>query len=146
MSNKWYVVASSAEARIYQWDKTSSQVVCLIKLEHSANRMKGHELSSDRPGNNQSAGNGHGAYIEKHHPKEYEAENFAIEISHYLINKKNGNHFTNLVIAASPHFHGLLNKHFDKNLTSSISGNIKKDLTSVKEDELRSVLASFCLT
>jgi protein required for attachment to host cells len=143
MKPKWYVIASAAEARIYEKDATSGDLQLITSLEHPESRMKGSELSSDRPGHNQSAGDGHGSYVEKSSPKEYEAEKFAIEVGQYLNAQRNQNSYGDLCIAASPGFHGLLNTHMDKQVANLVSKHIKKDLTQVKDSDLGSTLATY---
>jgi protein required for attachment to host cells len=143
MTAKWTIIANAVEARIYQRDAISDELTLVETLSHPEGRMKGSELSSDRPGHNQSAGDGHGSFVEKNSPKEYEIEKFAMEVGQYLNEQRNQNKYSELCIAAAPHFHGLLNKHLDKNVTSMVTKHIEKDLSHVKDDQLDDTLANY---
>lgn len=143
MKPKWYVIASAAEARIYQRNEVSDELQLVESLAHPESRMKGSDLSSDRPGHNQSAGDGHGSYVEKDSPKEYEAKKFAMEIGKYLKDQRNQNSYGDLCIAASPGFHGLLNSQLDKHVSDMVSKHIEKDLTHVKDNDLDATLATY---
>ena len=141
MSKKWYLIANTSEARIYSRNLDTEQIECLETLSHPESRMKGSELSSDRPGHNQSSGNGRGAFVEKTDPKSYEAEKFAMEISKFLNSERTQNKFSDLYIAAAPRFHGLINKHLDKNVSSMVSKHIDKDMTQMSDDKIAEALA-----
>ena len=44
--------------------------------------------------------------------------------------------FDELIVIAPPHFHGLLNSHFNGHVSTLISLNIKKDYTKANEKQL----------
>ena len=142
MSKKWYLIANASEARIYSRNLDNDQLECLETLTHPESRMKGSELSSDRPGHYQSSGNGRGAFVEKTDPKEYEAERFAIEIGKFLNNERTQNKYVDLCISATPHFHGLINKHLDKQVSALVSKHADKDLMQIDESKLAETFAS----
>ena len=143
MSAHWYIIANAAEARVYERNTVSDQLELLETLTHPESRMKGSELSSDRPGHNQSAGGGHGSFVEKSDPKSYEIERFAIEIADYLNQQRNHNKYSELCIVAAPRLHGLMNKHMNKNVSKLVSKNIEKDLTHISDDKLEDALAMY---
>jgi len=131
MNSKWFVIANSVEAKIYYTDNMNTELTLHHTLTHPDSRKKGSELNSDRPGHYQSRGDGHGAFVAKHDPKETEAERFASEIGNYLCDAHHKNAYQELVIAASPPFHGLLNKQLNSHLTDVVIEHIEKDLTHI---------------
>ncbi|MDH5229647.1 MAG: host attachment protein [Gammaproteobacteria bacterium] len=137
MNQKWYVIANSAQAKIYYTDNNKTELTLHETLDHPESRMKAAEISSDRPGHFQAAGGiSHGSFAEKTNPKDYEVERFANEVASYLNNARNQNVYYGLIIAASPKFHGLLNKHMNKNVAELVNKHIEKDLSSVPVHQL----------
>ena len=140
MKKTWFVISNAATARIYSQTGQHDKLHLEKELNHPESRMKGSMLASDRPGHNQTSGDGHGAYVEKSEPKEFETERFAAEIIHYLDSARVKNSFDDLVIAASPHFHGLLNKQMNKHVSNLVSKHIEIDLTQTPESQLLELL------
>lgn len=135
MQTSWVVIANAAGARLYQRE-TVQNLVLLETLEHDQSREKGSQLASDRPGHFQGKGNGRGAFVEETSPKEYEAQRFAQELADILDKARNEHKYSSLIIASSPHFHGLLNKKLNKHVSEMVKKHIEKDLSHVPEHEL----------
>ena len=72
----------------------------------------------------------HGAFNEPIDPKDYEQERFAIELAKELDAGRTANSYKNLIIVASPHFHGMLNKHMNEHVAGMVSKHIEKDYTA----------------
>lgn len=143
MSTKWYVIANSSKAKVYLSDSISKEFNLHDTLLHPESRMKGSNIASDRPGHYESRGDGHGSFVEKSDPKDYEADRFAIEISHYLKDAHNKNKYRELIIAASPPFHGLIKKHLEKGVEESVVKHIEKDLTGIAESKVAETIANY---
>ena len=143
MKKTWYVIADAATARVYSQTDKHDELHLEKELNHPESRMKGSMLASDRPGHYQTTGDGHGAYVEKSEPKEFEAERFATEITHYLESGRVQNAFDDLIIVASPHFHGLLNKQMNKHVSNIVSKHIESDLTQAPESQLLELLKKY---
>jgi protein required for attachment to host cells len=142
MEKTWVVIANASQARIYVRENRHA-----VQLEHTfshpESKMKGTELASDRPGHNQSKGNGRGAFTEPSDPKAYEAERFAMEVAQALDRGRNSRAFQKIVLVASPHFHGLLNKHINKHVAELVSEHVDKDLTGVPDHEMAAKLNEY---
>jgi len=134
MKNTWVLVADSASALLYE-QRGKADVKLHKTFSHPESQKKGTELASDRPGHNQSKGDGHGAYVDSTSPKEYEADRFAHELANTLEQGRTKNKYSDLVLVAGPQFYGLLNKHLNKHVTAMISQHIDKGLTNIPEHE-----------
>jgi len=113
-------------------------------FSHPSSRQKSQQLSSDKKGSFQAnAASGHGTFVETSDPKEYEAERFAKEIADALEEGRINKDYHELILVATPHFHGLLNKELNHNVTKLVSKNIEKDYTKDNDRELLAHLESF---
>lgn len=98
---------------------------------------------TDRSGAMQSAGNGHGARQPATDPKQHEHEIFAREIAHHIEHGRTGNQYQRLIVAAEPHFRGLLNNTFSTQVHSLISESLDKDYTKATQKELSGHLEKY---
>jgi len=143
MSTKWYVIANSCEAKVFLSDNKGKEFDLHDTLLHPESRMKRSNITSDRPGHYESRGDGHGAFVEKSDPKDYEADRFATEIGHYLKDAHNRNEYRELIIAASPPFHGLINKHLERHVEDTVVKHIEKDLTGIADNKIAETIRNY---
>lgn len=136
MVTTWILVASASEATFYVNKGIGRGLEKTAFLDHPESRKKGAELVTDRSGHMQSVGNGHGARQPATSPKQYEHEVFAREIAGYIEQGRVNNLYQRLIVAAEPHFRGLLNSAFSAQVRSLISENLDKDYTKATEKEL----------
>lgn len=141
MANTWLIVANASQATFYETEHKPKTLKLLKEFLHPASRAKGSELASDRPGHYQGEARGmegttHGAFNEAVDPKDYEKERFAIELAKELDAGRTANSYEHLIIVASPHFHGLLNKHMNEHVAGMVSLHIEKDYTAETADGL----------
>ena len=136
MNNTWVLVANAVEAKLYSTKKVGAEISCLQEFTHPESRQKGSSLASDKPGKVQSSRGSHGVG-DTSTLKDYEAEQFARELALTLDDGRVKNAYQQLVLVASPHFHGLLNTQLDKNTRALVTVNINKDYTSCNERDLR---------
>lgn len=143
MNNTWVLVANAGEARLFNLVK--SNLERLKSFAHDESRMKGEDLASDRPGAYQSEVNreGHGSYAEPTDPKEYEKARFARELANVINKARSENRFNELVIVATPHFHGLINRHLDDESSRKVSHHIEKDYTQVQDSDMLETLLPY---
>lgn len=135
MPNTWLIVANASQATLYETESHPSTLKLLKEFIHPASRAKGSDLASDRPGHFQAEARGmegttHGSFNEPIDPKEYEQERFAIELARELDAGRTANRYKNLIIVASPHFHGVLNKHMNEHVAGMVSRHVEKDYTA----------------
>ena len=145
MENIWVLVANGSEARLFEMDAHANNISLLDTIDHPESRKKGSELSSDRPGHFQGENTGatHGAFNEPVDPKSYELERFAMQLSALLEEGRLKNRYKEVVLVASPHFHGQLNKHLHKQVKKMVSHHIEKDYTQVAEGKMLETLRPY---
>lgn len=139
MEKTWVVVANGSEGRIFHINSLVKGLSLVSEHEHPQSRQKAGELITDRPGS-YGAGTAHGSFVEAAEPKEVEMERFAQQLASVLNEGRNSNKFRRLVLVASPHFHGLLNKHIDNHTANLVWKHLDKDYTKVAERDLMSHL------
>jgi protein required for attachment to host cells len=136
MTTTWILVANASEAKIYANKGINKGLEKVAAFDHPDSRKKALELVTDRSGHMQSAGNGHGARQPATTPKQHEHEIFAREIAHHIEHGRTGNQYQRLIVAAEPHFRGLLNSTFSTQVHSLISESLDKDYTKATDKEL----------
>lgn len=145
MKNTWILVANGSEARLFESEFRPKSLTLLQEIKHPESREKGAELASDKSGHYQgdaaNGGSTQGSFSEPTDPKEYEMERFAAELVKELEAGRTANSYQHLIVASSPKFHGLLNKHMNGHISKLIEKHINKDFTSLKEKELLSRLS-----
>jgi len=147
MLSTWILVANASQAFFYALDvkelhKGKIALELLNTLEHEESRKKDAELMSDRSGHFQSGNLGHGSsYYNAVDPKEHEAEVFAKEVAQALESSRISKDYEQLILVIPPHFHGLLNKHLNKNVVGLIKEKIEKDYTKDHIKKLEAHLA-----
>lgn len=133
----WILVANSSNAKIYKAEKNQN-LIELEVLTHLESRQKELDLVTTKPGRQfDSFGLGRHAYQQKTSPKEQEFEAFAKQISHHLDEERLKGKFGKLYLAANPSFLGLLRSCLSSQTGALIAGEIDKDLTQVKPQEIR---------
>ena len=143
MTTTWILVANASEAKIYANKGINKGLEKIAAFAHPDSRKKALELVTDRSGHMQSAGNGHGARQPATTPKQHEHEIFAREIAHRIEHGRTGNQYQRLIVAAEPHFRGLLNSTFSTQVRSLISESLDKDYTKATDKELSGHLEKF---
>jgi protein required for attachment to host cells len=135
MSDIWLVVANASRASIYVYRKTGLELV--QNLLHPESRAKGRDLVSDRHGKNHPPEATMGIYSEHTDPKQVEADRFALQVAKIFneMIKQAPKTIERVFIFATPHFHGLFNKHLHKE-AQKISQHIQKDYTGLSKREL----------
>ena len=126
-------------------------------MVNSAVRLRVLETESDKIGPTAATNSGHNiggtqgvgwahngkvgapnkAYQPAHTPAEQEAEQFAKDISHYLMSAHQEGRFQQLVISASPQFLGALRSFLDPHIKPLIKLELNKDYTSFNAQQLR---------
>jgi len=104
-----YVVANRSGALMYEESKKKKFKFVRRLLNLKGRRME-RELVTDRPGRGRVADGlqSHHAYDKATAERQHVAETFAARIAHLLQRSWNEKEFDSLVIAAEPHFLGML--------------------------------------
>lgn len=130
----WLAVFDSTTCSIYDYSKSDLSLV--KKIEHSENKLKDIDITSDKPGRYQASGAAHGAFSQESDPKEIQIERFSKEIAKTLEHGSAVNAYEKLILASAPHMHGLLLKNINRQVEKSIIHVIPKDLIHFSENDL----------
>jgi protein required for attachment to host cells len=132
----WLVVANSSIARIFKIEKRH-ELKEIQTLEHPESRLHNLDLVSDKPGRDfESAGIGRHALEPKVLPKRHEFAVFAKSLADYLEDARNQGEFDTLYVAANPSLLGLLRQALHPNTVKLIKGEIDKDMTQMKSQDI----------
>lgn len=136
----WLVTANSNSCRIFNYQLNPMQISLIKEITHEESRQKGSDLISDRPGHYKSGTVNRGSFATNEDPKSIEYDNFAREIAKELDKGRRANQYQNLILAMPPHMNGLLHQHLDSHVEKSVTHNIVKDYTHLKETEILDAL------
>lgn len=130
----WIVIADRAEARIFErFDRELTQVE---ELNNAAGKLRDAELGTSEPGRSfESAKPGRHA-LGKGGLHEQVASTFAQRIADRLGEARVQGKFTRLVIAAEPHFLGLLRSALDTATSRLVIREVPKHLKQLSTAEL----------
>lgn len=137
MTETWLIVANASRASIYTY--RGKELHLVQELYHPESRAKGMDLVTDAPGHYHTPETSQGTFAEMTNPKEVAADGFALQLAKILEAGKANQQFAHVLVYASPHFHGLLNKHFHKELLK-VSKHVQKDYTHLSKLELEKML------
>lgn len=141
MAKFWILAANSGNAKLFSSDSPTSSLVEIETFVNSVARAKEIDLTSDRPGRSfDSHGQGRHAMEVRIKPKEQNQLNFAKLIAERLEQGRIEEAFEHIVLVAAPAFLGQLRANFDASLSKLVCLEIDKDYTSLRPDELRSLL------
>lgn len=133
----WILIANSSEAKLYATQNINNEWQMVNEWQHPQSREKDSDLVSDKPGRFHSRAFNRGAYEDTSDPKQVEADNFANQLATMLNEGRNTNQYQKLIIAATPHFHGLLNKHCNSHVATMIILQLEKDYTKLTLPEIK---------
>jgi protein required for attachment to host cells len=140
--HRWYVLANRVGAVIYE-DLPDAPFHFVERMTNPKGHALEGQLDSDRPGMmRSSAGNGtihHGMdKTFRHH--ERAAAFFAKAIARKLLAKKRTGKFTEIVIAAEPHFLGLIRQELAPELKPLIAHEINREYLEGSDQEMRKAI------
>lgn len=147
MKKIWIVLANSSKLKIFEALKTEEKQVA-IRLAEEHTHLEGHlktsELMSDERGHYQTNHMARGAYEKRTSPKETEAQHFAYAISLMLEKGYDEHCYQSLIIAAPPHFLGLLKKALPKKLIAKIAHELNKEYTELPLKDIEKLFIPLC--
>lgn len=136
----WVVVANSSQARIFKAN-TNQHLEELDALVHPEGRLHTSEIIDNNQGETkESHGNGRHPMEPSTQPKKQEAINFAKEILVHLDSARTNGSIDKFYLLASPAFLGLLRQEMPHPLQNIKAGEVDKDVTHMKPDEIREYL------
>ena len=135
----WIVVADNSIARFFKANGRNDLPSEVGTLQHPEGRLKEGEIVSDTKGRTfDSIGEGRHAMEPATSQKHQLSLQFARHIAERI--DKSSDQYEQLIIAAPPHFLGLLRKQLSDNSRSMVSQEIDKDLTHLEPKELTKYL------
>lgn len=152
MDSRWILIADASRARVFRENDQSDRYEILQTFEHEASRARSRDLMADTNGRKPggpSLGAVHGGGRSVSHevgrvgaapdtePKEVEAQKFARELAHYLEAQLNQHAYDKLMIAAPPHFLGLLRGCLSAQVDKHVQTTLNKDLTHLDTSSIR---------
>lgn len=121
----WILVADSAEARLFLSYPGQQGWFELKTFRHPQSRAKGPELLDSPPAMERGL-----------LPKDYAAQDFALELATYLDLELAKNAYEQLILVAPPKFLGMLRENLSKQVDAKIVDSVNKDLVALRQDEL----------
>jgi hypothetical protein len=157
METTWILSANAGRARFFTEADPAAPLQEVEDMINSAVRLRVTETEADKIGPTAATNSGHNiggtagvgfahngkvgapnkAYQPAHTPSEQEAEQFARDISRYLMEAHQGGRFQQLVISASPQFLGALRTFLDPHIKQLVKLELNKDYTSCNAQQLR---------
>ena len=141
----WILVANASLARLYANLGPKKGLQLVKEIAHPESRMKNADLASDRAGQMQAAGSGHGAREQATPPKQNAARAFAQMLAKELYMGRSHNKFGRAILIAPPAFMGMLNATLDGPTAQMVSDRLEKDYTKTPEPALCGHLESCIL-
>ena len=160
MQTTWIISANAGRARFFAESDPDAPMQEIEDMVNTAVRLRVLETESDKIGPTAATNSGHNiggtqgvgfahngkvgapnkAYQPAHTPAEQEAEQFAKDISHYLMKAHQEGRFQQLVVSASPQFLGALRSFLDPHIKPLIKFELNKDYTHFNAHQLREQL------
>ena len=137
-----YLLANRVSASLYE-DRPEAPFTFIERMKNPKGHALERQLDSDRPGMmRSSAGSGtiHHGMDKTFHHHEQAASHFAKVIAKKLLDRKRGLKFTELVIAAEPHFLGLIRKELAPELKPLISYEVNREYREGNDQEMRNAI------
>lgn len=134
MTRTWVLVADSSRAKLFAADKPLAPLHEIESFAHPESRAKTQDLTSDRPGRSLD----NKTFMDYDtEPKRQEAIVFARQLGDHLREGRNKGLYQKLYVVAPPQFLGILRDKLDSQTSELIAGELPKDLTQIKADEIR---------
>jgi protein required for attachment to host cells len=137
----WVLVSDAARARVLVERGTSGGLVELEEYACPGSREHVKDQVCDRAGLKPPGGKGARAgMVPVLDPKEVEARKFGRQLAEVLKQRLNGHAFKDLVLAAPPHFLGILRGSLDEAVARCVVASLDKDFTRLTPRELEARL------
>lgn len=139
----WILAANASHAHLLENEGPGKRLRLVESFTHPEARAKAAELVTDRPG---KAADGSALHdmAPSTDPKETEAQHFSLEIARKLDHGRASHAFDRLVIAAPPHFLGLVQNSLSAQTSKTISQTSNKNLVKPSpEKTIEAIAAEF---
>jgi len=107
-----------------------------MDFAHPGSRAHGQDVISDRPGRRSEAPGHHGGLSPDAEPRVVEAQRFAHSLAGVLKQGLNRHAYEELVLAAPPHFLGLLRNALDEQVAARVAATFDKNFIALSSREI----------
>jgi protein required for attachment to host cells len=134
----WVLVANRSRAKLYLHRDKPAGMTTVEELDHPEGRLKDREIDTDKDGrtDHASGGTNRSAYQRDVEPHEHLAQLFAKKLADRLYHGRVANEYERLLLAAEPHFLGLLKGALDGPTAHLLHGTIARDLTAERPESV----------
>ena len=132
----WIVTANTNECRIYNYEVSPPKLTLLHTINHPENKLKSHELGTDRPGHYQAGASSRGAFSPHHELHEIKVDDFSRELAEKLNEERNKNHYSSLIFMMPAQMEGLVLQHLHKQVGELIQHILQKNIMHLSQHEL----------
>ncbi|MDP9141448.1 MAG: host attachment protein [Pseudomonadota bacterium] len=142
-TSTWVLIADSSNARLYSVADRGKPWTLIDEYKHPPSRVTEGGLVSDQAGRTHGSGIAKGARSameSKTAPKDVEIKSFAHELVTVLEHGHGQQAYSRLVMAAPPHFLGLLRKGISSTVGKLVSATTDKDYLHIGEKEMQAHL------
>ncbi len=138
MNKKTYyvLVADAGAAKLFRAEGGLKELEIVHEYANPAGRKMRSELDSDRPGQQRNDGGGAHGLGGDDNTHRHAGEEFARELCRLLDSEHEARKFTDLLIAAPPHFLGDLRHHLSRGCLNVLGKSIHKDLLRVGTSDI----------
>lgn len=145
MEKIWVLAADNSRARIFETTRRNTLEKEIKSMHHPESRQSSQDIVTDRPGRtaHPSSGEQRKAYMPTTDPKKHEIQQFAKEVGGKINKAAIEKKYEKIYILAPPSFLGMLRNELDSNTREKISGEIDKNVTQLKMEEIREYLPEF---
>jgi protein required for attachment to host cells len=124
----YVVVADRGVARIFSTSFKMDTLDLVIEEANPSGRKLRSDVESDRPGRTSNSSGHIHALGNEYSAERHDDEQFAKHICELLGKEHQQKKFSELMIAAPPHFLGALRHHLDASCRKALSATVDKDL------------------
>lgn len=129
MKKDYYLlVADSGAAKLYRAEGTLDNLQLVHERANPEGRKMAGEIDSDRAGQQRNSIGGMHSLAGDHDPQRHASEQFARSLCKLLQHEHQDGKFSELLIAAPPHFLGELRAHLSDDCRKVLGKTVHKDL------------------
>lgn len=145
MEKIWVLAADNSRARVFETTRRNILEKEIETMDHPASRQSNQDIITDRPGrtSHPSSGEQRKAYMPTTDPKKHEVQLFAKEVGEMINKAAIERKYDKIYILAPPSFLGMLRNELNNNTKEKINGEIDKNVTQLKMEEIREYLPEF---
>lgn len=136
----WVLVADGEKALFLRNEGDAEYPNLQVVREMHDDNPSTRDQGTDRPGRMSDAGNGHHSAVQETDWHRIEKERFAHEIAGRLYKMAHRGDYQKIVLVAPPAVLGDMRKELHKEVQSRVSGEVAKELTNHRVDEIEKLI------